>query len=91
MLLRASRMLGPVFAIALSMRLSADGPTLATAPGFHAASTATAPATCGVAWEVPPCVIPAAVMSAPGASEVRIGADWEKHVIWSCAVVLSVH
>src|SRR5204863_2960539 len=40
------------------------------AVGFCAARTATAPATCGAACEVPLSVSPAAVISEPGASSV---------------------
>src|SRR6185436_5618804 len=48
--------------------------------GKAARSTAMAPATCGVACEVPDMVMPAAVMATPGASMVRNEAEQEKQV-----------
>lgn len=54
-------------------------------------STATAPATCGVACDVPLMVMPAAVTCAPGASNVRNEALFEKHVTLSAAVMESEH
>ena len=76
-----------------------DGPELRSAvstdemdaPGEASNSTATPPATCGVACEVPPSVMPAAVISAPGASIIGLVQTCEKHVILSAADVASVH
>ena len=53
--------------------------------GNAARSTATAPATCGVACDVPDMVIPAAAIATPGASMVRNGAAFEKHATLSAA------
>lgn len=58
--------------------------------GFACASTATAPATWGVACDVPYIVIPAAVIAPPGANRPSEFAVWEKQVILSAAVVESV-
>src|SRR4051794_18330898 len=54
--------------------------------GKAARRTAMAPATCGVACEVPYMVAPAAVMAPPGASMVRNEAELEKQVTLSAAV-----
>ncbi len=48
-----------------------------------------APATCGVACEVPDMVMPAAVIITPGASMVRNEAEFEKQATMSAAVVAS--
>ncbi len=52
--------------------------------------TATEPATCGAACDVPLIDMPAAVIIDPGASRVRKDALFEKQVTLSAAVVLSV-
>jgi hypothetical protein len=50
-------------------------------------SAAIAPATCGVAWDVPAIVYPPALINAPGASMDRNEVELEKHVILSALVV----
>lgn len=64
---------------------------LADSAGNAARSTAAAPATCGVACEVPAMRKPAASISAPGASSLRNVALFEKHATRSAAVTGSVH
>lgn len=54
-------------------------------PNFADARTATAPATWGVACDVPFIVIPAATMQEPGATMSRMVAVCEKLVSWSGA------
>ena len=81
---RVSVICGPL-PVRAATRWSADE------PGFACASTATAPATWGVACDVPPIVMPAAVIIAPGASMSSEFAVWEKQVILSAFVLASVH
>ena len=59
--------------------------------GKAARSTAAAPATWGVACEVPDMVMPAAVMFTPGASKLRNEAEFEKQATLSASDVASVH
>src|SRR3569832_828806 len=63
-----------------------DGDSL----GNAAASTAMAPATCGVACDVPDMVMPAAVIITPGARMVRNDAEHEKQATLSGAVVAAL-
>ena len=50
-----------------------------------------APATCGVACEVPDMFQPAASMDTPGAHNVIHAVEFEKHATWPAAVVASLH
>ena len=83
-LLRASVIGGPVVRSARTI-------WAAVAPRLALARSATAPATCGLACEVPLSVTPAPVMSMPGASRPRVGPDCEKQLMASTAGWASVH
>src|SRR5664279_5814052 len=62
----------------------------AVACGFALSTLATAPATCGVACDVPDSVTPAEVTSTPGASRDSSGPVCEKQAIWSGTGLKSV-
>ncbi len=80
----ASMTVDPVLVIACAI-------CAGVALGLALTRSATAPATCGVAWEVPDSVIPAAVMSTPGASRDTSGPPWEKQAIRSGCGSASLH